>query len=212
MDEGRSARVFLAVGISPTVADRLAELQRAIGRGAPAGLFRFVDAHQAHVTLRFLGQRSSDEQLRIARAGAVVARDEAPFAIAFSRLGVFPDERRPHTLWMGLEKGRQALVALAARLDAELAGAGFEPEGRPYVPHLTVARVKSRPPPGMMKNLLAGQIEVGGAPLDLALDVRETEVLRVESFALMESRAGGSGVRYVPLHVFRLENACTPSK
>jgi 2'-5' RNA ligase len=97
-------------------------------------------------------------------------------------------------------------------LDAELGGAGFEPEGRPFVPHLTVARIKYRPPPGMVKKLLAGEIDESGAPLDRGSPGIESELLRVDSFALMESRAGGSGVRYVPLHVFRLENACTPSK
>jgi RNA 2',3'-cyclic 3'-phosphodiesterase len=207
MDEGRSARVFLAVGVSKTIADRVAELERRIRRGAPARLFRFVDAEQAHVTLKFFGQRSKSEQLRIAGAAAVVAQRESPFTIAFGGLGVFPDERRPHTLWMGLAHGKSDLVALAARLETELARAGFPPEERPYVPHLTVARVKFRPPPGLVKKLLAGEIDESGAAPDV-----ETGAQQVDSFALMESRPGGGGVRYVPRQIFRLEKACTPSK
>ena len=73
MEEGLSARVFLAVGVSAEIAAAIARLQRALGRVAPAGLFRFVDAEQAHVTLRFLGQRSVDEQAHIAEAATAVA-------------------------------------------------------------------------------------------------------------------------------------------
>lgn len=206
MEEARSARVFLAVGISADMAGVVAELAQAIGRGAPAGLFRFVDAGQAHVTLRFLGQLSGEEQARIVRAAAAVAQHASPFDLAFGGLGVFPDERRPHTLWKGLLEGRTELVALAARLDTELAGAGFAPEGRPFVPHLTLARIKQRPPPGLMRSLLQGEIEGRGR---VAIEARAQSV---ESFALMESRVMGAGVRYVPLQIFRLETACTPSK
>ncbi len=193
-----SRRVFLGVGISAEVAGAVARLQKELARSAPVGLFRFVDAEQAHVTLRFLGQRSEEEQELIVAAASAAARATVAFALAFGALGVFPDERRPHTLWMGLAEGRSELVVLAARVESQLAAAGFAPEGRPYVPHLTLARVKQRPSPDLMKHVL------GVARPD-------TEVQPVESFALMESRPGGAEVRYVPLRTFRLENPCTPS-
>jgi 2'-5' RNA ligase len=195
----RSARVFLAIGISPAVASAVAGVQKAVERGAPAGFFRFGDAGQAHVTLRFLGQRSSEEQGRIALAAATVASESAPFDLAFGALGVFPDERRPHTLWMGLRDGRQEVITLAARLTRALERAGFPPEARPFAPHLTLARIKRRPPPGLMTRVLGS-------------DVEGTELQRVENFLLMESRAAASGVRYVPLRSFRMEDACTPSR
>lgn len=199
MNEKDSARVFLGVGIAADVAEAVARLNARLGKGAPAGLFRFVDAQQAHVTLRFLGQRSREEQEGIVRAASAAAKATIAFALGFGALGVFPDERRPHTLWMGLTEGRSDVVALAARLDAALAEGGFAPEGRPYVPHLTLARIKYRPPAGLMENILGG-------------DVPATAIQAVESFALLESRPGGATVRYVPLRTFRLENPCTPSK
>ena len=199
MEEGRSVRVFLAVGASLDISGAVTRLQSVLAEGAPAGLFRFVDGAQTHVTLRFLGHRSGEDQTRVARAAEVVARTSAPFSIAFGGLGVFPDARRPHTLWLGLTDGKAALVELAARLDSALAEVGFAPEGRPFVPHLTLARIKQRPAPALMKALLSAAVEPS----------RKQEV---ESFALMESRATGAGVRYVPLRIFRLETACTPSK
>jgi 2'-5' RNA ligase len=207
MDEGRSARVFLAIGVSAKVAGLIDELVQAIRRDAPAGLFRFVEASQGHVTLRFLGQRSSEEQTRIVRAATAAAQGASPFAMALGGLGVFPDDRRPHTLWIGLKEGASELTALAARLDAELARAGFRSEGRPYVPHLTLARIKRRPPRDLMKKLLGGELD-GGPVAREGTAPREV----VDRFALMESRATGATVRYVSLQIFRLETACTPSK
>ena len=199
MEEGRSARVFLAVRASLDVSATVTRLQSVLAEGAPSGLFRFVDGAQAHVTLRFLGHRSGEEQAGVVRAAEAVARTSAPFSIGFGGLGVFPDGRRPHTLWLGLTEGRAPLVELAARLETALAEAGFAPEGRPFVPHLTLARIKQRPAPALLKALLGAAVE-------------PSRKQAVESFALMESRATGAGVRYVPLRIFRLETTCTPSK
>ena len=198
MDEERSARVFLAVAISKEQSRALAGLQSEIRRNAPAGLYRFVEADQAHVTLQFLGQRSPDEQALIVRAATAAAEGVTTFDLAFGGLGVFPDERRPNVLWMGLTEGKPELVALAVRVAARLRAEGFVLEERPFVPHLTLARVKARPAPGTINTLLAR----GASP---------TCVHRVTSFALMESRSTSAGVRYVALRDFPLETPCTPS-
>ena len=198
-DTTQSARVFLAIGISSAVAGEVARAQQVLGRVGPPGLFRFGDPDQSHVTLRFLGQRSSEEQVRIAGAAASTASRSAPFDIVFGGLGVFPDEERPHTLWLGLKRGRSEVVALAARLTEALQGAGFPPESRSFAPHLTLARIRRRPLPGSMTRVLGSEVD-------------GTAVLRVERFFLMESRAAAGGVRYLPLRTFRLENACTPSE
>lgn len=199
IEEERSARVFLAVNLSADNVATVTERQTALGRGLPEELFRFGEADQAHVTLRFLGERSAAEQASIADAAARVATRVHPFSLAFAGLGVFPDARRPHTLWMGIAEGRAELVALAGELERALAESGFAPEGRPFVPHLTLARIKGRLPAGLAKKLLEDSAE-------------PTEAQRVESFALMESRPTSQGVRYVPLQVFRLEGTCTPFK
>jgi 2'-5' RNA ligase len=195
---GRGA-VFLAIGISPAVAGEVARAQQVLGGLGPPGLFRFADPDQSHVTLRFLGQRSPEEQQRIAVAAATTATRSAPFELVFGGLGVFPDQRRPHTLWLGLKRGRSDVVALAARLTEALEREGFPPESRSFAPHLTLARIRQRPPPATLTRMLGPEVD-------------GTAALRVEDFFLMESRAAGGRVRYLPLRTFRLENTCTPSE
>jgi 2'-5' RNA ligase len=55
-------------------------------------------------------------------------------------------------LWVGIGAGSSELRSLAANLDTALAPLGFEREKRPYIPHLTLARTRSKaasfkPPP-----------------------------------------------------------------
>jgi 2'-5' RNA ligase len=193
------ARLFFAVGVSPEVVSVLESLGARIKKSRIAECLRFIDASQAHYTLRFLGEVSPGRRLDAVRAGRAAADGASPFDISLEGLGVFADERRPHTLWVGAGVGASQLSGLASRLEMKLAEVGFAKETRPFVPHLTLARVKDRPPPSAVRALLAE------SPGTLA-------VLQVERFVLMESRAGASGLRYVCLETFSLENPCKPSK
>ena len=48
-------------------------------------------------------------------------------------------------LWLGIGEGAAALGALTHDLDTRLAAAGWAPTGRPFRPHLTVARTDAAP-------------------------------------------------------------------
>jgi 2'-5' RNA ligase len=103
-----------------------------------------------------------------------------------------------------LTKGKSEIVTLAARVDAELAAAGFTPERRPYVPHLTLARVKQRPPSGFIRELLGRDLGADGAAGHFV-------PYGVSSFVLMEiGLRGRSSLRSAA--DLPLETACTPSK
>jgi 2'-5' RNA ligase len=193
------ARLFFAVGVSRDVAASLRSISRGLGRAPIADCLRLIDVEQAHFTLRFLGEQSAERQAAALRAGSAAARGAASFDLEFQGLGVFPDERRPHTLWIGAGKGASELAGLAAMLEDELAVEGFMREARPFVPHLTLARVKRRPERAKMATLLAAQ------PAQIV-------PLRVAGFALMESRPERRTVRYIALETFALELPCTPSK
>jgi 2'-5' RNA ligase len=196
---GALARIFFAVGVSRDVVPALRSLGSKLKSSVLAECLRFVDAGQAHYTLRFLGEQGPDEQAAAIRAGRAAAAESAGFELAMRTLGVFPDERRPHTLWLGAGDGGDRLAELARRLASRLVGEGFPDDARPFVPHLTVARVKRRPPRQALSALLAGPAET-------------VATLRVESFALMESKPTSEGVRYIALETFPLEMPCTPSR
>jgi 2'-5' RNA ligase len=108
-------------------------LQDGLRPVAPEGL---------HVTLCFLGARPVGEIEAVAghlRAAAGAGR--AP-ALAVGEPRWLPP-RRPRVLAVELEEDGE-LSALQARLGEALAGAGlWKPEKRPFLAHVTVARVRT---------------------------------------------------------------------
>lgn len=106
---------------------------------------RWTDAEQWHVTLAFMPQvpeRSLDALVEEVSA-AVTGRE--PLALRLEGGGAFPNAYAARVLWAGVQAGESALAALAklsrgVRQAANHAGAG--PEGGPFHPHVTLARVR----------------------------------------------------------------------
>ena len=96
-----------------------------------------------HLTLKFLGEidhgqiRQIKEQMTEAVAGS------SPIRLTLDQVGVFPNTKRPRVLWAGLNNEEGALSALQQNIETELAEAGFPRDKKPFVPHLTLARIKS---------------------------------------------------------------------
>ncbi len=130
-------RAFIAVemGDLPELGQFHSEL-----RGLEPGV-KTVDLGNLHVTLRFLGDTEEglvpklDEIMRSASTGV------APFTVRLHGSGTFPPKGGARVVWVGLE-GAEPLGLIASRLERPLQEIGFEPEGRAFKPHLTLARVK----------------------------------------------------------------------
>jgi RNA 2',3'-cyclic 3'-phosphodiesterase len=134
-------RTFVAVRIPAPVALRpvLRELSE-MGRAVKA-----VSADHLHVTLKFLGETDADLVPEIGSIMSAAAAAQKRCELSLAGLGVFPHAQRPNVVWAGIEGG-QTLQALAAELESELEPLGYAREDRPFVPHLTLARIKAKPP------------------------------------------------------------------
>jgi 2'-5' RNA ligase len=124
---GPSKRLFVAVEVPPV---------------AIPGVGRQGDVPQSHVTLKFLGDV---EEGRVGEIGQALEKELAGAhggKIVLQGLGGFPSNDRPRVLWVGITEGREMLSELGVRVERAMAGLGFPREDRPFVPHLTVARLK----------------------------------------------------------------------
>jgi RNA 2',3'-cyclic 3'-phosphodiesterase len=158
---------------------------------------RAVGRDDLHVTLCFLGWQSADEVPRIADvlqsardlaarsasevAGSEVAGSEVAGPQLRVRDAIWLPPRRPGVLAVRLHDR----TGEAARLQVSLAGVlqqggWYEPEARPFLAHVTVARVRRRARPRTREPLPAL------APLSF----------RAPSVTLYRSRLGPSGARY----------------
>ena len=148
-DPPGTSRLFIAVPVAESVRVSIRELMEAVAGASiderTYGQPRWVRVDGLHLTLRFLGATPDERQPALGEAIAAAARSVAPFRVVLSGGGAFPDSRWPRVLWIGIAEGATQLEALATRLAEELAPIGWPPEGRPFAPHLTLARTDGVP-------------------------------------------------------------------
>lgn len=113
--------------------------------GAMGRALKAVSADHLHVTLKFLGDVSLERTVGVGRALAEAARGVSAIDAKLRGVGAFPHAGRPSVIWAGLV-GAEPLLELSGRLEALLEQQGFAREARAFHPHVTLARVKSRPP------------------------------------------------------------------
>jgi 2'-5' RNA ligase len=139
MTETSRRRLFLAAALDGPTRRLLAAHVEAHGGDALPG--RVVQPQNWHLTLRFLGWVTEPQ-----RDGVMRTLDESalpgPFAVRFGGLGAFPKLRRATVLWLGIDGGGDGLGELAAAAEEAAQAVGYEPEDRPYHPHLTLSRIR----------------------------------------------------------------------
>ena len=94
--------------------------------------------------MKFLGNIDAGRVDDITQGMQRACRELAPFKLALSNLGVFPNASRPRVVWAGVQGDLEPLVRLQTGIETHLARLGFPPENRPFTPHLTLGRVRDQ--------------------------------------------------------------------
>jgi 2'-5' RNA ligase len=135
-------RLFVAVDLPDDVRVACAEWRDAVLAPRPA--LRPVADASLHVTLSFIGTRGGAEAEELAEALERCVRPTGGLALGAGR---WLPPRRPSVLAVELDDTRGELKAL----QAAVAAAVDDREERPFLPHVTVARVRggqrARPDP-----------------------------------------------------------------
>ncbi|MHB8104932.1 MAG: RNA 2',3'-cyclic phosphodiesterase [Dehalococcoidales bacterium] len=134
-------RSFIAVELPADLKQALAELQLKF-KSAGSPPVRWVEPKNIHLTLKFLGDIDAGDTGKITAALEEAVRGVSPFYIEASGLGVFPNLNRIQIIWIGLYGDIEKLGNLQKRIETNLKPLGFPAEGRPFTPHLTLARVR----------------------------------------------------------------------
>ncbi len=184
-DEGGRSRLFVALDLPQWVRSEIASWGERELRD-PA--LRPVAEESLHITLAFLGSRPERE---VAKIAAIVAKCVSP-APELVVGEVEPRPLRGRARVYALPVRSEGTVSLQANLRARLVAAGLhEDEGRPFWPHVTVARVRaegrgSRRPAAVAK-------PPRSVPPELL------RPLRCVRLALYLSELQPGGARYTPL-------------
>jgi 2'-5' RNA ligase len=183
----RTLRTFIAVESSPEVHTKAQQLIKELS-ATPAKV-KWVEPHNLHLTLKFLGDVEMLEMPNICEALTVAAANIAPFDLESFGAGAFPSLHSPRTVWIGARSGSDEMVDLHDRIEQALEPFGFRREQRRFRPHLTIGRVRNSPDgiEELAERLAARREFVGGST-----DVSE--------IVLFSSELGREGPTYEVLH------------
>ena len=140
----KTLRTFVAVEITGSIRARANELIAALG-GTSTDV-KWVEPHNLHLTLKFLGEVHEREISRVCQAVSRGAAEVKPFELDVRGAGAFPIATRPRTVWLGAAAGAEHMVMLHDRVEAELAKLGYREEHRRFQSHLTIGRVRGAGP------------------------------------------------------------------
>ena len=167
-------RLFTALEIP-----RDAALSLSLLRGGLPGA-RWIDTENYHLTLRFIGDVEGHVADEVANALDRVRRSS--FSLTLSGVGAF-GSKKPHSVYAAVAPSPD-LMALQAEIERICQRLGLPADPRKFVPHVTLARLRS------------------SSPLDVAgyLSARgnfSTMPFKVGRFVLMSSRDSVGGGPYV---------------
>jgi 2'-5' RNA ligase len=140
-----------------------------------------------HITTRFLGECSDLQAERIMfRLSEAVDIDKG--SVWCNGLGAFPKRSKASVLYGTIDDPEGLLDKLAMWCEEAAQSVGFEPEDRPYVPHLTLARVRP--------------------PVDVSHTFESWDDFRVRvgvrAITLFRTRRPRTGIRYDPIDTLTL--------
>jgi 2'-5' RNA ligase len=186
-------RLFLA--INPPVEIRRGVWDAAAPLRAVAPELSWVPEPRIHMTLKFLGEQPDEGLAPLVTAVERVASTHAAPVARVEGVGAFPNFRRPRVVWIGVTP-EPRVELLHHDIEIALAAIGFEMEGRPFRPHLTLARVPERATAEQLRGL--GRT---------AAKVRFTGEFTIRSVDVMRSDPGAGGVAYTMLASASLKGA-----
>lgn len=107
-------------------------------RGGLTGA-RWIDPENYHITLRFIGDVDHQTADEVASSLDRLS-GSMRFSIRLTQLAIFGGDK-PRSLFAAVEPSEE-LSRLQAAHERVLQRAGLEPEGRKFVPHVTLARLR----------------------------------------------------------------------
>lgn len=187
-------RCFLAIPLPPRLRKRLGEeADRLRLSGAPVA---WTKPDLYHVTVRFLGEIEDAAQMELLPAIEGLLSASEPLRLVARGLGAFPAGDRPRVVWCGVEgeddRDRENLLRLRLSLNDGLARAGCRREKGPFLPHVTLGRLRSAEgAEGLLERMGPARI-------------REFGHFEATRIVLYESLEGPRGREYHALQTFGL--------
>lgn len=175
-------RLFLAINLPFDVRRDIVAATGPLRECAPE--LGWVDEAKLHLTLKFLDDQPPETADAVRAATAQIAGRHRELTMRLGGIGAFPNFRRSRVVWMGVEQDPR-LELLHNDIEIACEALGFDVDGRPFRPHLTLARVKHP----LSEERVRALTDAARA-VDFGVD------MTVQSLDLMQSEVGPGGSKY----------------
>lgn len=128
-------RLFVAFDLPEVLGDYCFVMQKKLLFGNAV----FTRAKHFHCTLKFLGEINDESVPKIVEQLETVKFE--PFKSVLSRPGVFPDDKQPKVLWLGLDKADN-VIELQQKIEQSLKEFNIQNDHKNFTPHITLARIQ----------------------------------------------------------------------
>jgi len=137
-------RCFIAIDIDDSARKALAGLQQQIENSADVkkGDVKWVEPQSMHLTLKFLGEITDQETVRVCNVVKDLAARHKSFDLDIKSVGCFGGTSA-RVLWVASSAAGDSLLRLQSDLDEQLAHAGWSRQQRAFTGHLTLCRVRN---------------------------------------------------------------------
>jgi 2'-5' RNA ligase len=186
-------RLFVACEVPDDVKLAIGDVTESL-RSRSGNAVRWIRPDGVHVTLKFLGEVPVKKLPAVKLAIQEAVSGHQPFELEFSTIGTFGGREGLRIMWVGVAGDVLRLEALVRAVNAALAVVGFEPERRPFRPHLTLGRVRDE-----IGTRQRAEIEV-----QVGKTVVPQVTWRTAHVSLMRSRITPQGAIYDVLATFPL--------
>src|SRR5438270_7238525 len=110
-------RLFIAIELPDAAREALSTLQKRLQAAGTARAIRWSSIDGIHLTLKFLGDVSSDKIPDITAGLTAATAGHSPFDLAVAGAGCFPNLRKPRVVWAGSGGNSAALQALRSAVE-----------------------------------------------------------------------------------------------
>ncbi|MGA2684617.1 MAG: RNA 2',3'-cyclic phosphodiesterase [Verrucomicrobiota bacterium] len=135
-------RLFVAISVPDAVRNEIVCVQRELQRFTSRDTVRWTKPEQFHLTLRFLGDVSSDRLAALQESLRVVCSGAPPLHLRAQGIGFFPDARSPRVVWVGINDDGNRLAGLQKKIEVAVQSFVAKPGGEHFAGHVTLGRFK----------------------------------------------------------------------
>jgi len=185
-------RTFIALDLTHQACEKIYQFSQNLQKEMVGTKISWAKKNQFHVTLAFLKNINQEQQQAISQYLNELSLP-SPFNFSLRAVDVFPHWHSPRVIWIGLSSF-QPLIPLKKDIDHFLKSLHLPTDKRPFIPHITLGRVKK----SLTKKHITALEEFKG--IELIPDEQ------FEYLTFYQSKLSKEGARYIPLLRRRFPN------